>query len=168
MRRIGVLAVLALALAGCGGGDGGGTDVASADGGGKAAATASPSVDPQRGLKFAQCMRENGIDMPDPEPGKPVTLKLDKGISEEAMNKAQQACKEYAPQGGTGPKPGSKQLEGMRKVAQCMRENGVPEYPDPDGGLVRIKPEVGEDPDFKDAQAKCTKEFMPEAGQGGS
>ncbi|MFB4267401.1 hypothetical protein [Nonomuraea sp. GTA35] len=161
---------LALVLTGCGSGDGGGSDVASVTGTGTGsqAASAKPSEDPQaKGLKFAQCMRENGIDMPDPDPDGRVMMKFDKNTPQEKVQAAQEACKQYAPsgtrQGGGDPK----QAENMRKLAQCMRDNGVEAYPDPEGNMMRITPEVGEDPDFKAAQEKCQKESA-EAGMGGS
>ncbi|MFC4122596.1 hypothetical protein [Nonomuraea zeae] len=156
-----------LFLSGCGSDDPG-KDVVSVSGtGDKAAASAAPSEDPyQKSLKFAQCMRENGIDMADPEPGKGIMMKLDKNTPKETMDKAQEACKQYAPsgvrQGGGDPK----MAENLRKVAQCMRDNGVENYPDPEGGAMRITGDVGEDPDFKSAQEKCQKE-LADAGMGG-
>ncbi|MEU6711645.1 hypothetical protein ABZ897_09205 [Nonomuraea sp. NPDC046802] len=156
-----------LLLTGCGSDGGGGSDVASVTGGNQAAASAKPSVDPQeRGLKFAQCMREHGVDVPDPEPGKGVMMKFDKNTPREKVEAAQEACKEFAPsgqmQGGGDPK----RAEALRKVAQCMRDNGVEKYPDPEGNMVRITGDVGQDPDFESAQQKCQKE-LGEAGMGG-
>jgi len=162
-----VLAAATLMLAGCGADDGG-PDVASVNGtGNPAAASATPSEDPQqRGLKFAQCMRENGVDMPDPEPGKGVMLRLDKNTPRAGFKKAQEACKQWAPMGQKAGGVDPKRAEALRKVAQCMRDNGVEKYPDPEGGMVRITGDVGQDPDFKPAQEKCQKE-MAEAGMGG-
>ncbi|MFB9678909.1 hypothetical protein [Streptosporangium vulgare] len=166
------LSVMALALtailAACGSGDGG-SDVASVSGtGNQAAASAKPSEDPyERGLKFAQCMRENGVDVPDPEPGKGIMMKFDGSVPQEKVEAAQQACKQYAPMmGGQGGRVDPKRAEALRKVAQCMRDNGVESYPDPEGGMVRITSEVGQDPDFVSAQQKCQKE-LSEAGMGG-
>ncbi|MEV0624610.1 hypothetical protein [Nonomuraea wenchangensis] len=156
----------ALLLTGCAARDDGGSEVASVTGT-QAATSASPSVDPQeKGIKYAQCMREHGIDMADPEPGKGVMLKIGPGTPREKVEQAQQACKEWAPigrdQGGGDPK----RAEALREVAQCMRDNGVEKYPDPEGGMMRITRDVGDDPDFKTAQEKCQKE-MAEAGMGG-
>jgi hypothetical protein len=143
MRRILAIA-LVLALAGCG------SDTANSP------TSAPSSMDPhERGVKFAQCMRENGIDMPDPEPGKGVTMKFGKETSREAVDKAMQACREWAPQGMNGGAADPKQEEAMRKLAQCMRDNGVEAFPDPQDGGIRMGPEAGEDPDFKAAEAKC-------------
>ncbi|MEU4225006.1 hypothetical protein AB0F17_11975 [Nonomuraea sp. NPDC026600] len=174
MRR-GILAAiplaLALALTGCGAEAGGGADVASVSSGKPAAAAPSASAGEDRaakGLKFAQCMREHGVPMDDPEPGKGVLLKMDNSISPETAQKAQEACKEYAPSGGgPGGKVDPKMAEQMRKYSQCMRDSGVEAFPDPDGGMLRMDSAAGEDPDFKAAQEKC-KEFMPGMRQGGS
>ncbi|TMR99611.1 hypothetical protein [Nonomuraea basaltis] len=168
-RVLTALAAATLLLAGCGSDDGGGSDVASVSGTGpQAAASAKPSEDPhEKALKYAQCMRENGIDMDDPEPGKGVMLRLDKNTPQETMKKAQEACKQYAPSGQRAGGGDPKRAEALRKVAQCMRDNGVESYPDPEGGNMRITGDVGEDPDFKPAQEKCQKE-MAEAGMGGN
>ncbi|TMR18283.1 hypothetical protein ETD86_22130 [Nonomuraea turkmeniaca] len=171
MRARGLMTLAAAAtilLTGCGGGGDGGSEVASVTGtGNQAAASPKPSEDPQeRGLKYAQCMRENGIDMPDPEPGKGIMMRLDKNTPRETMEKAQEACKQYAPSGQRAGGGDPKRAEALRKVAQCMRDNGVEKYPDPEGGMMRITGDVGQDPDFKSAQEKCQKE-MSEAGMGG-
>ncbi|GGK70699.1 hypothetical protein Ppa06_35780 [Planomonospora parontospora subsp. parontospora] len=148
---------LSLPLAGCAA-DPGGPEVASASGSGgdrtAPAASATPALDrDERNLRFARCMRENGVDMADPEPGKGVMIKL-KG-DRAVMEKAQEACKQYAPAGGDGP-GAAQDSERMRELARCMRDNGVPEFPDPQpDGLVRIGKGVADDPDFEAAQQKC-------------
>ncbi|MEV4510732.1 hypothetical protein AB0K00_17390 [Dactylosporangium sp. NPDC049525] len=161
MRRhlYGATAVFALALAltGCGGDDTAGTP--------KAGPTATASLDRQaKGVKFAQCMRENGIDVPDPEPGKPALMQF-KNVDQAKVEKAMEACREWAPEGMTGGKQDPQQAEQMRKFAQCMRDNGVESFPDQEGNGIRIDAKVAEDPDFKAANEKCTKEFMPGLGK---
>ncbi|SEH03444.1 hypothetical protein SAMN05444920_1374 [Nonomuraea solani] len=165
------LAAVTLLLAGCGA-DEGGSDVASRTGNGtgnQAASSAKPSEDPrEKMLKYAQCMRENGVDMPDPDPNQGgVMFKLDKDTSQETMQKAQEVCKQHQPSGQRADGGDPKRAEAMRKVAQCMRDNGVEDYPDPEGNTVRINGDVDQDPDFKAAQEKCQKEAA-EAGMGGS
>ncbi|QYC44414.1 hypothetical protein Nocox_34240 [Nonomuraea coxensis DSM 45129] len=156
----------ALLLTGCAAADGGGSGVASVTGA-RTGAGATPSADPQdKGIKYAQCMREHGIDMPDPEPGKGVTMRIGPGTPKEKVEQAEQECKQWAPAGRAEGGGDPKRAEALRKVAQCMRDNGVEKYPDPDGGMMRITRDVGEDPDFKSAQEKCQKE-MGEAGMGG-
>ncbi|MFI0354885.1 hypothetical protein [Actinomadura sp. 9N407] len=161
LRTRGALAafplVMALALTGCGG-EGKEKGVASANGG-KAAggASAAPSLSrDEMGVKFAECMRKNGIQMEDPEPGKGVLLKADKGNAE-TMKKAQEACRQYNPQQNAAPGGDAKAEERGRKFAACMRENGVEKFPDPKPGQrgIIIDREAGEDPDMQAAQQKC-------------
>ncbi|WP_327107911.1 hypothetical protein [Nonomuraea glycinis] len=154
-RILGVTALLALALAGCGSGATGGADVASA---GDVTPTSGSSAAPslgreERTLKWAQCMRENGVDVPDPKAGQGIKMTMGPG-SEATMDKAQQACKEWKPSGGDGP-GGARDGERMRTLAKCMRDNGVAEFPDPEGNTMRLDKKVADDPDFPAAQKKC-------------
>ncbi|MFH8370436.1 hypothetical protein [Streptomyces sp. NPDC018031] len=154
----GVLAALPLALAlvltGCGDSDDS-ADVASAGGDKDGRPGSRPSMSMhEMGVKYASCMRKNGVPMEDPEPGKGVLLRSDQaGVDKATLDKAMEACREYQPQapGGGGPKDGGK----MREYAQCMRENGVEKFPDPEGGGIRIDRAIGEDPDFDAAQEQC-------------
>ena len=157
-----VVALSTLAFAACGGdGDG-------AAGGGKN--TADDRKD--GALKFAQCMRENGVDMPDPqtdENGRVVIVGGGPGEAGKAMEdpdfqKADAACRKFL-QNALPPKMSeAEQKEFKDKAlahAKCMREQGV-DFPDPrigEGGEVSI--EIGgdgidpESPKFKAAQKKC-------------
>jgi hypothetical protein len=180
-----LLTALMLAMAGCAGDSGGGEDVATAGG----TATASADADNEQTgdtseqlRKFASCMRENGIDMPDPETdgeGR-VLFKGPGGGAEggtppdrEKFEAAQQKCKQYLPNGGEPPKLDPEQIEKARQFSKCMRENGVPDFPDPqpDGGVrIQAKPGSGIDPQsqaFKDAHAKC-EQYMPRRPGGDS
>ncbi len=160
----------ALALAGCAGEDGG-DGIATV---GATTPTATPSAGPslsqqERGIKFAQCMREHGIDMDDPDPnGGPVRIRIGGSggpVDREKVEAAQKACEQFSPFGENGPgKPDPQMAENMRKFAQCMRDNGVPNFPDPDGNGIRIDRSVGEDPDFEAAQKLCQDKFMPGLG----
>ncbi|SDJ79020.1 hypothetical protein [Streptomyces indicus] len=146
--------VLALALTGCGSGDDG-SGVASVSGAKKDGAEPSASADPQEmGMKYAQCMRENGVPMDDPEPGGGIRLKVDGSIPKATVDKAMEACRKYQPQGGMGKNgEGAKK---MREFAQCMRKNGVEDFPDPEeGGGIRIDKGLADDPDFEKAQEAC-------------
>ncbi|MEV4471088.1 hypothetical protein [Nonomuraea sp. NPDC049504] len=165
---VGAALLMAALLAACGSGGDAGSDVASVSGTGtQATASAQPSEDRKdKALKFAQCMRENGIDVPDPEDGR-FTMRFDKNTPREKVEAAQEACKQYAPSGEAGRGGNGKAAESLRKLAQCMRDNGVESYPDPEGGMMRITPEVGGDPDFESARKKCQKE-AGEAGMGDS
>jgi hypothetical protein len=101
------------------------------------------------GKQAAACVRENGIPaFPDPyvDHGR---LKLPQGqeqelegkYSQQLLDQAMQACKSILDKlpdsaireegGNDDHAPGPGDVEALRKFAQCMRENGVPEFPDP-------------------------------------
>ncbi|GGT65674.1 hypothetical protein GCM10010177_23370 [Actinomadura citrea] len=129
----GVVAVLLLGgVAGCGDG-GGGSGVASA-GGVTASGSASPgkSVSPEDAqLKFAQCMRENGVDVPDPGSGDEHALRLGKGGDRSKLEAALKKCQSWLQAGGKMPDlKDPKVRDQYVKFAQCMREHGV-DIPDP-------------------------------------
>jgi hypothetical protein len=159
------LAVLPLmfALAACGASDNGG-GVASA---GKP--TAAPSAggsgagglsQQEKALKFAQCMRDHGVPMDDPDPNGGMGVKIGgPGVDTSKIQAAQEACRQFSPFGDAGPQQDAARAERLRKFAQCMRDNGVPNFPDPDGALMRVEQSVAADPDFPAAQQKCEKMF---------
>lgn len=152
---------LGLVLTGCGSDDGG-TQVASGSGaqptGGASSAPASLSRE-EKGVKFAQCLRENGVNVPDPEPGKGPQIRLDpsSGVTKADVDKAMEACREFDPQadGTNGTNPQAE--ENGRKFAECMRKNGVEKFPDPKPGQrgILIDGETGKDPDLQKAQEAC-------------
>ncbi|WP_214403544.1 hypothetical protein [Pseudonocardia lacus] len=147
-----------LVLVGCAGAAPEG--VASAGGPAAAEAPADGGPEPaadrdERGRQFAQCMRDHGVDMADPVDGR-ITMNGRPG-DEAKLDEAQEACEQYAP--GGGERPDAATTEQLRAFAQCMRDNGVPGFPDPqpDGGLMITKGS-GVDLDseaFKAAEAAC-------------
>ncbi|URM99553.1 hypothetical protein LUW76_37485 [Actinomadura madurae] len=159
-----VLAILPLALAltltGCGG-DEGGSQVASAGGAKKGAAGGEQLSKEEMGLKFAQCMRDHGVDMEDPKPGEGVQLKVKGGPEkQEAMKKAMEACRQYSPQANRTGAPDPKAQQRAQEFAECMRENGVKDFPDPDPNEpgIRIQRKKGDDDaTFEKAQQACQK-----------
>jgi hypothetical protein len=122
-------------------------------------------------LQFAQCMRDHGVNMPDPtfsEGGARVTMREEKGADPQKQRDAEKACQKYQDQ--VKPPPMSeeqekKMKEAALKNAQCMRDHGI-DFPDPqfgEGGRMtqKIGPESGVDPSsqkFQDAMKACQKE----------
>jgi hypothetical protein len=168
-------ALLALALAGCGGADAKDDGIASAGGTAtpSSSASAASGTDKDRFLQYAQCMRQNGVpEFPDPEVnGGAVQMRLPDGVDRAKVDAAQQKCKQYLPNGGENSTPNPQLREQMLKLSQCMRENGVPNFPDPDdGGGIRLDGgKLGIDPQsdtFKSAQEKCQK-YQPSPPPGG-
>jgi len=121
-------------VAGCGAHGGGG--VATAVGGNRAAATATPdpsapAADPaQRQRQFAQCMRDHGVDVPDPEAGKGPQAGAE--VDKQAAQAALVACRPFMPDGGDLSPPSATELDALRAFAVCLRAHGVPDFPDPD------------------------------------
>ncbi|MBE3012705.1 hypothetical protein IL992_26450 [Microbispora sp. NEAU-D428] len=165
---LGLTLGLALALTGCGAApaDDGIASAGGATSGTASGAAARPSatstVDRQEAqLKFAQCMREHGVDMPDPDPDGRVRIMSKKG-DEASMQKAMQACQHFM-KDAVGDKLGGDDPQArdrMLKFAQCMREHGV-DMPDPEPGKglqVKIKP--GQEKAMEEAQKAC-EEFAP-------
>lgn len=161
--------MLSLAVAGCGRSDDT-QGVATAGGGGDPAASASASPgnlnDAERQIQFAQCMRENGVDVPDPEPGADgPRFRFGGGDNDpQKIQAAMEKCRHLLPNGGERRALNPEQVEQMRKLATCMRENGVPDFPDPDaeGRLnLDLKNFDRNDPKMKAAFEKC-RDLAPE------
>ena len=156
-----------LALAACGGGgDSGG--VASLGGSSQSGTNGTSTTgakDPQEAaFEFAKCMREHGVDMPDPTSNGGIQLNV--GPGERAkVEKAQKACQPILESGA--PKLSEDQQNAMQDAAlafaKCMREHGV-DMPDPKfgkGGIVTQRIANGDkapdpdDPTFKAAEKAC-------------
>lgn len=160
--RMGVALVLVLGLAGCGGG-GKDDKVASAGkkpSGNSSTANVSGLSDAERTAKYIKCMRDQGIAMQDPTDGK---LMLPDGTDPEKAKAGDQQCKAYAPNGGEQDKASAEALAAGRKMSKCMREHGLPSFPDPDeSGGVKLEGELNPNSDqFKAAQTACEKKLMP-------
>ena len=133
LRPLAALAMLAVISAGCGG-TASSTDTASSTGtGGNKNLTARDKV-----VKFTECMRENGVgDFPDPNAsGEFPSFGI--SVSPAEWKRALGACKELQPPGSFSAHMTPKQLSVALKFAQCMREDGVPDFPDPVNGQPLI------------------------------
>jgi hypothetical protein len=108
------------------------------------AATSGGGNNVAQAVKFAQCMRANGVSQfPDPDASGALTIdgvvngsSLDPNSA--AFQQAISACKDLEPAGFMGPQRSPQQQEAALKFAQCIRDNGVPDFPDPipDGPLI--------------------------------
>jgi hypothetical protein len=135
-----VLASAALLAAGCGEGSAD-PGVARLSSGTSSAGTSNAATGPGSGspeaaaLAFAGCMRANGVPhFPDPRAGGGFLFRTGAGVnpSSPAFKAAQAKCKKFLPPGpGSGPPPSAKTLAHYLTLARCMRQHGVPEFPDP-------------------------------------
>jgi hypothetical protein len=182
---VGVLAVLmAAVLTACGSEDGDSNGVASltdttstTEGGDSGdSGSAEKDKDPkQAAIDYAKCMREHGVEMPDPSSNGELRLRVRPG-NEQKVEAAQKACQHIIE--NAGPRLTEEQQSVMKEAllafAKCMREHGI-DMPDPqfgEGGLVTQKGMRGsevdpDDPKFREAQKACEpimKEAQEKAG----
>jgi hypothetical protein len=166
---VGAVLALTLAVAACSGG-GKSNGVASLGGSNKptATTTAKPRSKQdamQAALNFARCMRQHGINLPDPQfNGNGISQEFTarrggNGPDSPKFKAAQQACNKYLPNGGQPTKPNPQEQQQMLAFARCMRQHGI-DVPDPgaSGGIEVKGGAVGVDPDgpkFKAAEQAC-------------
>ena len=136
------LATVALIGAGCSNGSAEngntGTGTASSSGSASSTGTASSGADKKltardKAVKFAECMRAHGVsDFPDPN----EKNQFEYGVSVTAAvwDKATTACKDLQPPGTLSGKRTPKQQSASLRFAQCIRDNGVKDFPDPVNG----------------------------------
>jgi len=186
MRKIlPAVAVVAIIAAACGdsGGDTTVDGVASLDSDSVALAAdsdavaddAAPATDEEALLAFAQCMRDNGVDMADPTVDADGNLRLQRpdgggpdGADDAELRETREAafavCGEYLEGVAQGFRDRDRtELEdSVIEFARCMRDNGV-DMPDPD--FTSFGPGSGgggpfgeldlDDPAFQAAQQAC-------------
>lgn len=132
-------------------------------------AGAGSGSDQDRMLQFARCMRQHGINMPDPQPGHGTDLNIPEGSDKSTVDAAMAACKSLLPNGGEPQKIDPQTLNRLRQFAKCMRANGITKFPDPtdygiqaDGNTSGLDPNS---PSFKAAQQKCAQ-YQPKPPSG--
>jgi hypothetical protein len=136
---------LAAALVGCGNGANPST-------------SASPTVNAlDQGVKYAQCMRKNGIQMKDPKPGEGLRIGVHKG-DEAKMKAAQKACKAYSPEGLGDHKMTAAELDQQTKLAQCLRRHGIDADDPKPGQPSRIRTRKANEQKLNTAMKTCQKE----------
>ena len=138
------LAALTLLAAGCG-------SSPSAD----KASTTGPR---ERALAYAQCMRANGVpDFPDPDANGELRGPAHEQRGNPSFQAAQEKCRDLAPGGEHEATGDPAFVEQMRKFSQCMRKNGLPDFPDPDaqGRLRGPGHEQQDTPQFRAAMDAC-------------
>jgi hypothetical protein len=146
LRPLAALALLAVIVAGCSkGSESGNTGTAtnsgtadSSDSGNRSGSAGTGSnknaTEREKAVKFSECMRENGVgDFPDPKASGDFPA-FGVSVSPSVWNKALGACKELQPPGTLSAELSPKQLSAGLQFAQCIRENGVKDFPDPVNG----------------------------------
>ena len=143
-----------------------------------------PAADPEDAmLEFAECMRDHGVDYPDPQVDGdgPTRIQVVGDPEDPDFREADEACHpiledmmgSFEP---PSPEEQAEMQEQMLQFAECMREQGI-DFPDPvmgDDGMISVRigddsdaeraPVPMDDPAFQAAQEACG---MPMMGGGG-
>ncbi|MDT0613635.1 hypothetical protein [Streptomyces lancefieldiae] len=141
-----VASVMALALTGCGGEEGE-SEIPTAASGGATASSAGQDgqsggddvaayVQAQR--TYVKCLRENGVDAPDPDEKGNIDFGGNRELKKDAtFRTATEKCAEHlaaVPESiekGNQSKLTAEQIEVKQRYATCMQENGAADFPDP-------------------------------------
>jgi hypothetical protein len=90
-------------------------------------------TDQDKAVKFAECIRAHGVPhFPDPDAKGDFVFGVD--VSPAVWQKAVNACKDLQPPGALSGKRSPKQQSAALRFAECVRENGVKDFPDPVNG----------------------------------
>lgn len=96
-----------------------------------AIAQQTPADRQDAALAYAQCLRDNGYaEFPDPDADGGFKFLINPE-SAPRFQAATAACRDLAPEGMRDEGVTPEQLDALIKLSQCVRENGVPEFPDP-------------------------------------
>ena len=129
LRALATVAVVALVGAGCGSSPPSetGTAVNTSTGVNKNV------TDQDKAVKFAECIRAHGVPhFPDPDAKGDFAFGID--VSPAVWRKAVDACKDLQPPGALSGKRSPKQQSAALRFAQCIRDHGVKDFPDPVNG----------------------------------
>jgi hypothetical protein len=117
----------------------------------------------EKAVKFAECIRTNGVsEFPDPDASGNFAYGIKTGSpldpSSAEWQKAIGACKNLEPARFIPTHFTTTQTEARLKFAQCVRANGVNDFPDPTatGPLVNV-PNASSIPGFDATVQKCIR-----------
>jgi hypothetical protein len=126
LRPLAALAMIALIGAGCG--SNAASETGTAGSGANKKLTAR-----DKAVKFAECIRAHGVsDFPDPNAKNQFEYGV--SVSPAVWNQATTACKDLQPPGTLSGKRTPKEQSASLRFAQCVRDNGVKDFPDPVNG----------------------------------
>jgi hypothetical protein len=152
-------------LSACNSGEG--DRVASAGGENNAANSAeteetAPLDADAQALVFAGCMRDNGVDMPDPGPGQEGLGAAFQAVAgdydEDTLQQAIAICQDLMPQYASGEHSGD---DWMLELAECLREQGLDVSDNPFEEAHSGAIDVGE---FSAAMEVCRDEVTGNGG----
>ena len=149
-------AILAGALAGCSAAAGGNTS---------ASATSSSTPDDET-MAIVNCYRAHGdASFPDPVYD-PSDGRWNFAISPgSAPASTQQACQHLFPSSNASPPVPQAQFQQLGRLAECIRQHGVPNWPDPDpDGSFPLPPSINPKDAAGQAAGIACKRYLPSSG----
>ncbi|MFB9660298.1 hypothetical protein ACFQS3_11070 [Glycomyces mayteni] len=131
-------------------------EVASAGGTASEEATEEELSQEEALQAFAECMREQGVDFPDPDPDGGFAGGEELREIMEDQPEAVEACQDHLASGEQGLDDPEVQAS-LLEFSQCMRENGVEDMPDPgeDGFGPTLLEDGQADPEWDAAIEAC-------------
>jgi hypothetical protein len=141
-------------------------------------ASAKSRQEEQRALRWAQCMRQHGVNVADPGRDGRITINDPGGRSDAGqgpspeLQAATDACRRYQPGGGQGDRPPNQhELDAAVKFTQCMRSHGISmQDPKVENGSLVIGANADRSVDtrsdqFRQAQQACAH-YLDHGGSG--
>ena len=147
--------ILAAALAGC-----------SAAGGATSASGTSSSTPDDETMAIVNCYRAHGDpSFPDPVYD-PSDGRWHFGISPgSAPAGTQQACQHLFPSSNASPPVPQAQFQQLVRLAECFRQHGMPNWPDPDpDGSFPLPPTINPKSAAGQAAGLACKRYLPSSG----
>jgi hypothetical protein len=133
------LATVALIGAGCSSGsaENGSTGTGAASSSGTAGSSGTGGnkklTARDKAVKFSECIRAHGVgDFPDPDEKNQYQYGV--SVTPAVWTRATTACKDLQPPGTLSGKRTPKQQSAGLRFAQCVRDHGVKDFPDPVNG----------------------------------
>ncbi|MBT8225290.1 MAG: hypothetical protein HKP61_07740 [Dactylosporangium sp.] len=137
---------------------------------GDSASSGAGSGTDDRLRQYVQCLRDHGLDVPDPTPGQEM-VRIDPKNPEDQAERALMACRTFAVAPEHSAQVTAADLAKLRDYAKCMRDHGVSNFPDPDPktgyfpGLDKSNYDPNSEP-VKSAIQAC-QALAPEVAPGG-
>jgi hypothetical protein len=131
---LGLAGLIGLITAGCGSSASSKTGTASSTGTASTGTGANTNLTARdKAVKFAECIRAHGVsDFPDPDAKNQFEYGV--SVSPAVWKQATTACKDLQPPGTLSSKRTPKQQSASLRFAQCVRDHGVKDFPDPVNG----------------------------------
>ena len=118
-------------------------------------------MDPQE-KEYYLCLEKHGVVLE--KDREQLRVNKNKGIFDaETEKKAQEQCADLLP---SREEVAAAAKEEAERLAACMREQGVKDYPEPDPktGAVEFSRDVKSDPAFRRASMTCQERIAEEGG----